>query len=109
MSMNALILSLLEELPVPVEYMDYSGAANTYITFFFYNEQGVLHGDDIEEVTGYGVQVDVWSKGDYTQLVEDVKSNLEEAGFRRNYATDLFENDTKIYHKVIRFNYEKDI
>lgn len=105
MSMNALILSTLNSLPVPVEYMDYSGASTTYITFFFYNEQGALYADDEEIETAYGLQVDVWSKGDYTSLVDQTKSLLKQAGFIRNYAIDLFEEDTKIYHKSLRFNY----
>lgn len=105
MSMNALILSTLSPLPVPVEYMDYSGLSTTYITFFFYNEQGALFADDEEIETAYGLQVDVWSKGDYTDVVNQTKSLLKKAGFKRNYAIDLFEEDTKIYHKSLRFNY----
>lgn len=105
MSMNALVLSTLGPLPVPVEYMDYTGASTTYITFFFYNEQGALFGDDEEIQTAYGLQVDVWSMGDYTNLVDQTKELLKQVGFIRNFAIDLFEEDTKIYHKSLRFNY----
>lgn len=105
MSMNALILSTLSGLNVPVEYIDYSGSSSTYVTFFFYNEQGALYADDVEQETFYGLQVDVWSKSDYTELVKTIKDQLAEAGFARNFAIDLFEDDTKIYHKSLRFNY----
>ena len=106
MSMNKLVIELLSPLGVPVAFHNYDGAAATYVTFFFYNEQGALYGDDEEIETTFGLQVDVWSKNDYTNLVKSIKLILVEADFERNFAADLFEEDTKIYHKVLRFNYE---
>jgi hypothetical protein len=50
----------------------------------------------------------VWSKGDYTSIVQQVKDRLKEAGFRRTTETDLYEPETKIYHKVLRFSYVQE-
>jgi len=49
------------------------------------------------------IQVDVWSKSDYTEVVEKVENYMKVAEFTRTSAADLFEEDTKIYHKVMRF------
>jgi hypothetical protein len=47
--------------------------------------------------------VDIWSKGDYTSLVDQVKSKMKEIDFIRTSEVDLYEHDTEIYHKALRF------
>ena len=102
---NKLVVETLKPLKVPVSFQKYKGKENTYITFFNYLEQGEQYADNEEKETGYYIQVDVWSKNDYTELVENITGAMKAAGFRRTSAADLFEEDTKIYHKVIRFFY----
>jgi len=103
--MNKLIVDTLKPLNVPIAFQKYSGTASTYITFFIYNEQGEAWADDAEIQTGYYVQVDVWSKSDYTTVVNDVITAMQNEGFIRTYASDLYESAANIYHKAIRFNY----
>lgn len=105
MSLNSLIINTLEPTGVPVEFQDYSGSANTYITFFEYNQMSALNADDEEKKTSHSIQVDVWSKGNYLALVKQVKQLMNQAGFRRNYETEFYEKETKIFHKVLRFSY----
>ncbi|APM39871.1 hypothetical protein [Clostridium kluyveri] len=100
---NSLIVQTLEPLKVPVSFQKYRGKENTYITFFNYLEQGEHYADNEEKETGYYIQIDVWSKNDYTELVENVTNSMKAAGFRRTSAADLFEEDTKIYHKMLRY------
>ena len=102
---NSLIVQALKPLDVPVSFQKYSGRENTYITFFSYLEQGEQYADNEEKAVGYYIQVDIWSKNDYTELAEKVKSRMKAAGFIRTSAADLFEKDTKIYHKALRFFY----
>lgn len=73
------------------------------ITFFVYNEQGELYADNQELLTGYYIQIDVWSKDNYTNIVYEVMKTMMQAGYRRTSSADLYESDTKIYHKAIRF------
>ena len=103
MNLNSFIISTLAPTNVPVRWLKYTGALTTYITFFGYNEQGVLFGDDMELNTRYSIQVDIWSLGDYTDLAKQTKELLIAAGFVRNSANEFYENDTKIHHKVYRF------
>ena len=105
--MNSIIKNTLESLNVPVSFQKHTESSDTYITFFSYDERGEVWADNAEIQTGYYVQVDVWSKTDYTKLVEDVIIKMKDTGFKRNYATDLYESDTNIYHKSIRFYYSK--
>ena len=105
MSLNSLIISTLAPTNVPVVFQKYTGALSTHITFFEYNQQGALFADDAEKRTRHSVQVDVWSTGNYGNLVEQVRTLLTNAGFTRNSETEFYEDDLKTFHKVIRFYY----
>lgn len=107
MNINKLIKDTLNILGVPVSFQTYKGSEKTYITYFCYNEQGEAWAENKEIATGFYIQVDVWSKTDYTELVEMVMTTMLAAGFTRTIAQDLYENDTQIYHKTMRFVYVK--
>jgi len=102
---NQLIKNTLAPLGIPVTNLKYSGSATTYITFFSYNEHGEEWAEDKEIATGFYIQVDVWSKGDCTDIAAQAKTLLENAGFRRTYATEMYENDTLTFHKVLKVTY----
>ena len=106
--MNTLIINTLKPIGVPVVFQNYAGKETTYITFFTYLEQGEEFADDEEIVTGHYIQVDVWSKGNYLEVVNEVKERMKQAGFRRRSEYELYEKDTKIFHKVLRFVYEEE-
>ena len=106
--MNTLIINTLKPIGVPVTFQNYAGKETTYITFFTYLEQGEEFADDEEIVTGHYIQVDVWSKGNYMEVVNEVKERMKQAGFRRRSEYELYEKDTKIFHKVLRFVYEEE-
>lgn len=75
------------------------------LIFSIYNERGELYSDDIEEWTGYYIQIDVYSKSNYSNIVEEVKKSLIGTGFKRKNEYDLWQNDLKLYHKGLRFFY----
>lgn len=100
---NNLIISTLNSLNIPVSFQKYNGSETTYITFFEYLEQGELFCDDGEFTTGHYIQIDLWSKSDYTSILNQIKANLNNAEFKRISEHDLYEYDTQIYHRVIRY------
>lgn len=101
--MNKLILAALKDIGVPVRFQTYTGKEESYITFFTYLDRPELHSDDRELITGNFIQIDVWSKRDYTDLVDSVHQKMIDAGFIKLNFYDLYEEDLKIYHKVMRF------
>jgi hypothetical protein len=103
MSINKDVLAALKDIGVPVRFQNYTGKANTYITFFTYLDKPEQHADDAELTTGHYVQVDVWSKGDYTDLVNTIHQKMLDAGFTKQNFYDLYEQDLGIYHKAMRF------
>ena len=96
---------VLKPTGVPVSKLKYTGNATTYITYFIYNEQGEAFAENVEKDTSYFVQVDIWTKDEFEDLYKQVLSLMTNAGYYRNYAHELYENDTQIKHKVIRFQY----
>lgn len=104
MDLINLVYDTLSPLDVPVLWQsrpeDLPG-----ITYYFFNEGGALYGDGDGVINSVSCQIDIWSRGDYTQLKEQVKSALKKAGFLFSRATDTYEKDVKIYHCVMVFNY----
>jgi hypothetical protein len=70
-----------------------------------------LSGDD--ELIGYVdyYDFDVYSKGNWKEIVESVKAILKENGFiwqPSRSSQDFYETDTKYYHKTLNFAYLKE-
>lgn len=108
MNLNSLIINTLSSLNIPVRFhtlLEEDGDPSTFITFFEYNQNGALHADDQEVKTNHFIQVDIWSKGNYNEIVKQTKAKLLAVGFTRTYETEIYETDTETYHKVIRFNF----
>ncbi|MCM3155002.1 hypothetical protein M3611_23610 [Priestia megaterium] len=108
MSIYSLVMSTLKPLAIPTFPITKRGDHETYITFFLYDDTAAFIADDEEQKTAYYVQVDVWTKDAlvFTDLYEKTRQTLKEAGFmRRGVSPDLYENDTQIYHKGLRFCY----
>lgn len=109
MTANQIILNSLKTLNVPIQKLVYTGTSSTYITYFFYNERGILNADDEEQATRFSLQVDVWGKGDIENLTEQVKTTLQAIGCSRIGFFEDFEKDTKIYHKAYRFYFDQNL
>lgn len=109
MTINQRILQTLKTVGVPVSFQQYSGQVSSYVTFFTYLESGEQYADDREAVTRFSVQLDVWSKQDYTELVNTVDQAMHAAGFVKNGYFDLYETDTQMYHKAMRFHFEEEV
>jgi hypothetical protein len=96
-------MDTLKPLSIPVVFQKYSGKDESYITFHEYLAMGEEYEEDEESLTGHYLQIDVWSKNDYTSLVSKVRELLLNAGFKRLNEIDLYEEDTRIYHKGMKF------
>jgi hypothetical protein len=105
MSVKQLILDTLSPLGVPVSFATYDSLEPTYIVFLEYNQAPLLNADDEEMYTKHFYQMDVFSDGNYTQLVKDVKNLMKSVGFGRMFESETYDPDLKKYRKIIRFSY----
>ena len=106
---NTLVMDTLSPLKIPVSFQKYTGNETAYITFFEYLQQSESFADNMETCIGHYIQVDVWSKEDYTILVDSIVNEMTKAGFRKTTQTEMYENETQTYHKVLRFFYEEEV
>lgn len=77
----------------------------THITFYEMQESVNEYSEDVEEELLHSIQVDIWSARDDIELKKEVKKLMKAAGFAFIDSNDLYETDTKIYHKAMRFNF----
>ncbi|MCR6111755.1 hypothetical protein HXA35_15510 [Bacillus sp. A301a_S52] len=105
MSVNAKIEAALKSLNVPVSSLTSNNHAASYIVYTEYNQAPWLSADDEEWQTKHFYQVDVFSSGNYIQLVEDVKELMKQAGFKRMFESETYDDEAKKNRKIIRFHY----
>ncbi|ACL19516.1 conserved hypothetical protein [Desulfitobacterium hafniense DCB-2] len=74
-----------------------------YLEYEIIDEFGEAWAENREIATNYYIQVDIFSMGDYTAIENAVKDTMISYGFKRSMSVDLYENDIKLYHKVMRF------
>ena len=65
--------------------------------------------DDEEYSSNIAIQIDIWAKSpsQCSKLAIEVNRKMAELDFERTLALDLFEQETKIYHKTMRFEKEE--
>lgn len=107
MNLIELVSNKLKELEIDV-YWQLRPKTFPSLTFSFVSETGKEYTEDGEVETEYIMQVDVWSKDDYTNIVKKVKEKLKEIEFFRIFESDNYEETTQIYHKILRFSYLKN-
>ena len=79
------------------------------ITFFELDNLGDLYADDRESSSLIRVQIDVWSKGSTTDIAIEVAKTMQSIGYSRDFSMDLYEQDTAVYHKTMRFSTSKEV
>ena len=109
--MNELIETLFKDftvdgVSVPVSFLYYEGHGEPYITYMQTDADSSYSGDD--ELLGYAdyYDFDIYSKGDYTNIVKSVKALLKANDFvwkPSRTSPDMYETDTGYYHKTLCF------
>ena len=109
--MNELIESIFENFTVdgveiPVSFLFYEGHGESYVTYMQQDADGSISGDD--DLIGYVdyYDFDVYSKGNYSNIIESLKSLLKNNGFvwqPSRTSQDFYETDTGYYHKTLNF------
>ncbi|WMJ81972.1 prohead protease [Clostridium sp. MB40-C1] len=75
-----------------------------YVEYEIINEYGANYSEGQEEFTTYIVQVDIFSKDDFTIIEEIIKKNMINKEFNRDMCANSFEKNTQLNHCAMRFN-----
>ena len=93
---------------IPVEYLKYKGNKKTFVTYAFTGDDPSLFGEDKEIGSIISVDVDIFSDKNFIAIQEKIEELMEENDFiRTGTSPDLYEEDTKLFHKTIEFEKER--
>lgn len=75
-----------------------------YVTYFEITNFDNRFASDWAISSEIHFQVDIWTTGNTTPIAQAVNDTMESLGFYRRSAQDLYEGDSKTYHKVLRYS-----
>ena len=101
---------IVDDVLIPIEFIDYKGKSNTYMTYHEIDNEPELCRDDIPLYSGVTYDVDIYTKGNFLNIVKEVKKKMLESGWTWiEDSQDMYEEDTKMYHKTITFAKERSV
>ena len=79
------------------------------ISYYEMDNSMASKADDEEYSSNIAIQIDIWAKSSSqcSSLAIQKNKKMEELDFERTLAADLFEQETNIYHKTMRFEKEE--
>ena len=102
----------INKIPIPVRYLFYEGHGEPYVTYQQQDADRTFSGDD--RLLGYVdyYDFDVYSKGNFTAIIERIKELLTENDFvwePSRTSGDLYDSETGYYHKTLNFAYMREV
>lgn len=79
-----------------------------YITYFEVVNAETESADDEEYADEIEIQVDIWSQGSTIPIAKEVQRILRKLGFIHQALADMYEENTQLFHKPIRFTITKE-
>ena len=101
---------LVDGASVPVAHLRYKGKSMTFVVWTMLGLKPVLCGDD-EPICGVAsVDVDIYSNGNYLNVITEIKRLMKINGWVWvEDSPEMFEEDTGLYHITITFEKERKI
>lgn len=95
---------------VPVEHLRYKGKSKTFVTWTITNEVPSSSADDEILYSVVSVDIDVFSDGNYLDIIKEVKKIMKNNKWLwLEDSSEMYEEDTELYHKTISFEKERFI
>ncbi len=93
---------------VATAHLKYKGKETTFVVWTITAESPALSADDEPLFSIVSVDVDVYSKGNYLNVITEIKKLMKENGWVwSGDSTEMYEDDTALYHKTISFEKER--
>ncbi len=91
---------------VPIAFLSYAGKSDTYLTYYtWYEEPETFYDDEYHAEISYGT-IDIFSKGNFKNILKKAKQKLKENGFVwTDNGSEEFEKETGYYHIPVNFYY----
>lgn len=93
---------------IPVAHLRYKGTSKKYVTWTITNEVPALSANDEDLCSICSVDVDVYSDGNYLDIVKEIKRKMKNNDWVwTEDSSEMYEEDTQLYHKTISFEKER--
>lgn len=94
----------IDDKDIPIVFMDYTGNSDDYVVYYNDGATPVHNCDDEPIYSRCEIEFNVYTKGNYLSIVQEIKNKLKENGYSwLNDDGDLYEKDTKYHHFVSTF------
>lgn len=95
---------------IPIAFLNYTGKANTYLTYYTWHEKSEnFYDDDYHAEIVYGT-IDIFSKGNFKNILKQVKNKLKQDDITwTDNGPEDFDKETGFYHVPVNFYYENNI
>ena len=92
---------------VPCAHLRYKGDSKKYVVWSITSNQGELYADDELVYCVITVDVDVYSDGNYIDVITEIKKIMKNNDWIWvEDSAEMYEEDTKLYHKTLTFQKE---
>lgn len=89
---------------IPISFLNYTGNSDVYLTYYTWLEKPEnFYDDENHSEIAYGT-IDIFSKSNFKNTLQAVKSKLKENGFTwTDNGPETYEQDTGYYHVPVNF------
>ena len=93
---------------IPVAHFKYKGNSKKFVTWTMLEESPALSANDDVLCSICSVDVDVFSEGNYLDIIKEIKQKMKnEEWVWTGDSAEMYEEDTKLYHKTCSFEKER--
>lgn len=104
---DILSLMIVDGVEIPVKWLKYKGNLTKYVVFSSLGEKPEAFADDECQYSANQFDFDIYSDGNYTNILKEVKKRLQQNGWTWvEDSNDMFEEDTGLYHKTTTWKIE---
>ena len=99
---------IIADREIPVAHLRYMGKEKTFVTWTITSEAPALTANDEDLCSICSVDVDIFSDGNYLDIVKEIKRIMKNNDWVWvEDSTEMYEEDTKLYHKTCSFEKER--
>lgn len=89
---------------IPIQFRRYTGKETTYLEYYTWSTKAEEFANDLPVNWGIYGTIDLYSKNNYKNILNEVLDKLIEIGFTvTDVGQDDYEDDTQYYHVPINF------
>lgn len=97
-------------LDVPVAHLKYRGDSKKYVVWTIIDEEPLFSYEDDIQYSKVTVDIDIYSDSNYLSVMSSIKQIMKENEWIwEEDSVEMYEEDTKLYHRTCTFSKERKI